>query len=126
MVEQPDLPVVELQVQVEELAFLNEVSSVPLQQGLRHLQSAFAAFFDKRSRYPRFKSRKRGRQSAEYTRSAFRWRDGRLTLAKMTEPLAIRWYSPGNGDREMSAASTGLGRPPMRSHSSLICRWRRA
>jgi putative transposase len=59
----------------EGLGFLNEVSSVPLQQSLRHLQSAFAAFWEKRSRYPRFKSRKRGRASAEYTRSAFRWRD---------------------------------------------------
>jgi putative transposase len=28
----------------EELAFLNEVSSVPLQQSLRHLQEAFANF----------------------------------------------------------------------------------
>ncbi|WP_162489388.1 helix-turn-helix domain-containing protein, partial [Streptomyces olivochromogenes] len=30
-----------------ELAFLNEVSSVPLQQALRHLQGAFANFFSK-------------------------------------------------------------------------------
>src|SRR5688500_10734462 len=29
------------------LRFLNEVSSVPLQQSLRHLQSAFAAFWEK-------------------------------------------------------------------------------
>ncbi|WP_232344060.1 hypothetical protein, partial [Actinoplanes awajinensis] len=29
----------------EDLAFLNEVSSVPLQQCLRHLQGAFAAFW---------------------------------------------------------------------------------
>ncbi|SCE37353.1 putative transposase, partial [Streptomyces sp. di188] len=29
----------------EELAFLNDVSSVPLQQCLRHLQSAFTNFF---------------------------------------------------------------------------------
>lgn len=28
-----------------EPAFLNEVSSVPLQQALRHLQAAFAHFF---------------------------------------------------------------------------------
>jgi putative transposase len=76
-----------------ELTFLNEVSSVPLQQCLRHLQAAFIAFWDKRARYPRFK-RKRGRQSAEYTRSAFRWRDGQLTLAKMTTPLDIRWSRP--------------------------------
>ena len=78
----------------EELAFLNEVSSVPLQQALRHQQAAFAAFFAKRARYPRFKSRKKSRASAEYTRSAFRWRDGQLTLAKMREPLDIRWSRP--------------------------------
>jgi putative transposase len=74
-----------------EQAFLCEVSSVPLQQALRHLQAGFAAFFTKRARYPRFKSRHKSRASAEYTRSAFRFADGRLTLAKMTEPLAIVW-----------------------------------
>lgn len=77
-----------------ELAFLNAVSSVPLQQSLRHLQTAFANFWGKRAKYPRFKSRKRGRQSAEYTRSGFRWRDGQLTLAKMAEPLNIAWSRP--------------------------------
>ncbi|SIN37687.1 putative transposase [Micromonospora cremea] len=78
----------------DELAFLNEVSSVPLQQALRHLQVAFAAFWDKRSRYPRFKSKRKSRASAEYTRSAFRWRGGQLTLAKMNAPLAIVWSRP--------------------------------
>ncbi|MER7990380.1 RNA-guided endonuclease TnpB family protein [Streptomyces noursei] len=78
----------------EELAYLNEVSSVPLQQALRHLQVAFAHFFGKRAKYPRLKSRKRSRKSAEYTTSAFRYRDGQLTLAKMTEPLAIVWSRP--------------------------------
>lgn len=78
----------------EELAFLNEVSAVPLQQTLRHLQTAFANFFAKRARHPRFKSRKKSRAGAEYTRSAFRWRDGALTLAKMAEPLNIRWSRP--------------------------------
>ncbi|MFF4545551.1 RNA-guided endonuclease InsQ/TnpB family protein [Streptomyces sp. NPDC001406] len=78
----------------EELAFLAEVSSVPLQQALRHLQTAFGNFFAKRSQYPRYKSRKKSRASAEYTRSAFTWRGGRLTLAKMAEPLDIRWPRP--------------------------------
>jgi putative transposase len=77
-----------------ELAFLAEVSSVPLQQALRHLQTAFANFFAKRAKYPRYKSRKRSRASAEYTRSAFTWRDGQLTLAKMAQPLDIRWSRP--------------------------------
>jgi putative transposase len=42
----------------EELAWLNEVSSVPLQQAIRH-------------------------------QAGFRWRDGRLFLAKMGTPLAF-------------------------------------
>lgn len=75
----------------EELAFLNEVSSVPLQQALRHLQAAFTNFFAKRAKYPTFKSKKKTRRSAEYTTSAFRWRGGRLTLAKMDQPLDIVW-----------------------------------
>ncbi len=78
----------------EELAYLNEVSSVPLQQALRHLQTAFTHFFGRRAKYPRFKSRKRSRKSAEYTTSAFRFRDGKLTLAKMAEPLDIVWSRP--------------------------------
>ncbi len=75
----------------EELAYLAEVSSVPLQQALRHLQSAFVSFWGKRSRCPRFKSKRKSRASAEYTRSAFRYADGRLTLAKTAEPLDIVW-----------------------------------
>jgi putative transposase len=78
----------------EELAFLGEGSSAPLQQALRHLQVGFSNFFAKRAQYPRFKSRKKSRASAEYTRSAFRWRDGVLTLAKMAEPLDVRWSRP--------------------------------
>jgi putative transposase len=78
----------------EELAYLAEVSSVPLQQCLRHLQGAFTHFFEGRAKYPRFKSRKKSRRSAEYTSSAFRYRDGALTLAKMREPLAIVWSRP--------------------------------
>jgi putative transposase len=73
-----------------EAAFLNEVSSVPLQQCLRHQQTAFKNFFEGRSKYPVFKS-KRHRQSAEFTRSAFKYRDGQLFLAKSKAPLAIRW-----------------------------------
>ncbi|MFD5118045.1 RNA-guided endonuclease InsQ/TnpB family protein [Streptomyces sp. NPDC058385] len=78
----------------DELAYLNEVSCVPLQQTLRHLQVAFTNFFGKRAKYPRFKSRKKSRKSAEYTTSGFRFRGGKLTLAKMTEPLDIVWSRP--------------------------------
>jgi putative transposase len=74
----------------EDLAFLSEVSSVPLQQTLRHQHTAFGNFFAGRARYPRFKSRT-GRQSAHYTRSAFRMRDGQLILAKTSTPLRFVW-----------------------------------
>ena len=76
-------------------AWLNEVSSVPTQQALRHLDKAFRNFFEGRARYPTFR-KKRGRQTAEYTTSAFRWdaEAHALTLAKMETPLAIRWSRP--------------------------------
>jgi putative transposase len=77
-----------------ETAWLYEVSNVALQQGLQHLQQAFVNFWGKRSRYPQFKSKRKSRASATFTTSGFRYRDGRVTLAKMTEPLDIRWSRP--------------------------------
>ena len=74
----------------DELDFLNEVSSVPLQQGLRHLQKAFANFWAGRAKYPNFKKKRNG-GSAAFTKSAFRWKDGELFLAKCSEALPIRW-----------------------------------
>jgi len=54
---------------------------------------AFTAFYEKRARYPRFKSRA-GRQSAHYTRSAFSLRNGMLRLAKTSTPLRFTWTWP--------------------------------
>ncbi len=75
------------------LVYLNEVSSVPLQQALRHQHQAFTAFFAERARYPRFKSRY-SHQRAHYTRSAFTMCDGELRLAKTGGPLRFRWSWP--------------------------------
>jgi putative transposase len=85
--------------------WLREVSSVPLQQTLRHLQGAFAAFFAKRARYPRFKAKHRCRDSATFTRGASTWRDGELRLAKLSEPLAIRWSRPLPAGAEPSSVT---------------------
>jgi putative transposase len=73
-----------------EHVWLNEVSSVPVQQSLRHLQTAFSNFFARRARYPAFK-RKNGNRSAEYTTSAFKWDGKKLRIAKMEAPLNIRF-----------------------------------
>lgn len=77
----------------DDLHFLNEVSCVPLQQGLRHLQKAFTNFFAKRAKYPNFKKKRNG-GSAEFTKSAFKWRGGQVWLAKCVEALPIKWSRP--------------------------------
>jgi len=93
------------------LAFLNEVSAVPLQQALRHQQAAFTAFFEKRARYPRFKSRL-SRQSATYTRTAFRIKDGKLHLAKTVAPLRYVWTWAGVDPASLNPTSVTVARDP--------------
>ena len=70
-------------------AWLYQVSNVALQQGLQHLQNAYVNFWGKRAKYPTFKSKHKSRASATFTTSGFRYRDGRIWLAKTSEPLAI-------------------------------------
>ena len=89
----------------EELNFLNEVSCVPLQQGLRHLQTAFTNFFAGRTKYPNFKKKHQG-GSAEFTKSALKFKDKNgtvqtvgltmteiLTLVKIFWPQGLRCQS---------------------------------
>ena len=95
-----------LMKQDPDLAFLTEVSSVPLQQALRHQHQAFTAFFAKRARYPRFKSR-RSRQSAHYTRSAFSMRGGELRLASKDETDAAADFDAAMKVDPGVAASVG-------------------
>ncbi|TDD65818.1 transposase [Actinomadura darangshiensis] len=94
-----------------ELAFLNEVSSVPLQQTLRHQSRAFAGYFAKRTRHPRFKSRT-GKQSATYTRSAFRMREGELYLAKMAGSLRHIWSWPDIDPVTLNPTTVTVSREP--------------
>ncbi|QVN20819.1 RNA-guided endonuclease InsQ/TnpB family protein [Burkholderia pyrrocinia] len=100
-------------------AWLNEVSSVPVQQALRHLQAAFAHFFAKRAKYPTFRS-KHGKQSAEYTASAFKWDGSALKLAKMAEPLAIRWSRTIPKSARVTTVTVSKD-PAGRYHVSMLC-----
>jgi putative transposase len=79
--------------QQEETVWLCDVSSVPLQQALRHLDKAFISFFEGRGNYPTYK-KKRHQQAATYVDTAFRWDGSTLMLAKMTDPLDIVWSRP--------------------------------
>ncbi len=98
----------------EASAWLSEVSSVPLQQALRHLESAFRNFLEGRAEYPTFK-KKHGVQAATYASNAFTWDGANLTLAKMDAPLDIHWnfqrlcpsllcFSPGRRRYQASAS----------------------
>lgn len=79
-----------LSKQTEERVWLKDVSSVPLQQSLRHLESAYKNFFDscsgkrkgKKVGQPRFKKRTNS-QSAEFTKAAFTLNNETVYLAKI-------------------------------------------
>jgi len=90
----------------EGTSWLGEVSSVPLQQALRHLDTAFTNFFEHRADYPVFK-KKHGVQAATYAANAFSWDGTRLSLAKQQEPLAIVWSRPlPDGAKPSSVTAT--------------------
>lgn len=80
--------------QEEATEWLTEVSNVPLQQTLRHLQTAFVNFWQKRAKYPTFKRKGKTTDSATLMTNAFSFRDGRIKLAKQDEPLRIVWSRP--------------------------------
>lgn len=77
----------------KETIWLNEVASVPLQQSLRDLQSAYSSFYAKQTGYPSFKRRSQ-RATARYSKSAFWLVDNRVSLAKVGR-LKVKW------DREL-------------------------
>jgi putative transposase len=101
-----------------ETEWLQDVSSVPLQQSLRHLQAAFVAFWEKRAKFPAFKSKRKGRHSATFTRMAFSYRDGRVTLANCVAPLNIRWSQPLPKDADPSSVTVSRD-PAGRWHVSI-------
>ena len=84
-----------------EFAWLNDVSAVPLQQAVRHQQTAFSNFFAGRAKYPTFKS-KRHKQAATFMNTAFKYRDGKLYMAKSKAPLDVRW------SRELPSAPSSI------------------
>lgn len=102
----------------EDLRFLTEVSSVPLQQGWRHLQTAFTNFFAGRAKYPNFNKQQNG-GSAEYTKATFRLKDGQVFLPKCSEPLNISGIREIFSCVEKSTITVNLS-PPGRWTVSLL------
>lgn len=84
----------------QEREWLTQVSSVPLQQSLRDLDTAYKNFFTscrgkrkgKKVKPPKFKKR-RSKQSARFTDNAFKVLPDKVSLAKIGE-LEIVWSRP--------------------------------
>lgn len=107
--------------QQEDTDWLKEVSCIPLQQTLRHLDRAFSNFFTKRASYPHFK-RRHSKQSAHFTRMGFSYRveNGQpvLKLAKMSASLKVKWSRIPPTD----PSSITISRDPAgRYHVCLLC-----
>ncbi|MGC9503902.1 RNA-guided endonuclease InsQ/TnpB family protein, partial [Baaleninema sp.] len=110
--------------QKEEWQFLTEVSAVPLQQGLRHLDKGYSNFFAGRARYPRFKKKRNGGSAESPLRPPLKgglggWQDGSLYLAKSKEPLDIRWSRQLPKGSEPSTVTVRL-EPSGRWHVSIL------
>src|SRR2546422_1519357 len=102
----------------EETLWLNEVSSVPLQQALRHLDKAFRNFFEGRADYPTFK-KKRHQQAATYASNAFSWDGHTLTLARWR----LRWLLYGIAPCLKDASQVVSPLPKMRRTATLSLSW---
>jgi putative transposase len=74
----------------DDRAWLKDVSSVALQQTLRHLDQGWKRCFKKKGRRPTFK-KKQSLQSASLTKAAFKIKDGDLHLGKVSGHLEVRW-----------------------------------
>lgn len=88
------------------IEWLNDISSVALQQTLRDQDTAFSNFFTKRAQYPNFKS-KHSNQSFRLVSTGFTFRDDSvgadckgmvLKIAKSKQPLKIKWSRKIKGE----------------------------
>lgn len=75
----------ELTALKKELPWLKEVDSVSLQSTLRNLDNAFKGFFSKRTRFPRFKSKKNNIKSytSKNTNNSIRIENQKLKIPKL-------------------------------------------
>lgn len=73
-----------------ESLWLNEVSSVALQQTMMHLGDAFSRFYKMRKGYPSFK-KKENCQSFVLTKIGFTLRNDIFFIAKSNEPIKIKF-----------------------------------
>lgn len=78
---------------LDAFSYLNEVSSIILQQAIRNLIKGYKNFFNKHNKFPRFKSKKDPYKSIHYTKSGFKIENNKLYLApyKGFGSIKVKW-----------------------------------
>ncbi len=89
-----------------ETEWLNECNSQSLQHSLKHLETAFNRFFKKKSKYPRFKSR-RNKQSFRLPQFVS-VEDGRIYFPKFKEGIKIDQHRKIEGSIENATISRNV------------------
>ncbi len=100
-----------------ESKWLQEVSSVALQQAVRNLEEAYSRFFKGLSRYPKFKKKKSG-QSARFVGSGFSLKGGKFKINRIKSPIKVVW------SRELPSKPSSCivsQNPSGQWHVSFIC-----
>ncbi len=67
----------------EEYKWLNEVSNTTMVESMRNLDKAFKLFFKKASKYPKFKSKRKSRQSFYVRYDAIKFKDSKVNIEKI-------------------------------------------
>jgi len=75
----------------ENYSWLKEVSIIALRYGLYGLDETYKKFFKGNCGYPNFK-KKSGRNSLNLDSDAFKFKDGKLFIAKNKQPLKVVWH----------------------------------
>ena len=67
----------------DEFKWLNEVSNTTMVESMRNLDKAFKSFFKKKSQYPKFKSKKKSRQSFYVRHDSLYFKDKTCNIEKI-------------------------------------------
>ena len=99
--------------------WLNEVSSVSLQQTMLHLGTAFSTFFKIRKGFPNFKKRT-NKQSFTLMKNSFRFKGEQLFIANCKDPLTIDF----SRDLPSDPTSATISKTPSgKYYISFICEY---
>ncbi|MGL4757840.1 MAG: RNA-guided endonuclease TnpB family protein, partial [Patescibacteria group bacterium] len=87
-------------------SFLNNVNSLSLQQSILNLDKAFQRFFKKHGGYPKFKSKKRGKQSFTVPQNTIvDFETGTVSIPKFKSGIKAVFHRQFHGDIKSSTIS---------------------